>query len=63
MPNEEKDQQSEKKSNQIGIWLAFGAGIGILLGIAFDNIAIGITMGAALGLVFGAAFSQQNKKS
>ena len=56
MPNEQKD------SNQIGLWLAIGAGVGTLLGIVFQNIAMGITMGAALGLVFGAALSLKNKK-
>jgi hypothetical protein len=62
MPNEQKDPQPEKASDQIGLWLAIGAGVGILLGIVFHNIAMGITMGAALGLVFGAALSLKNKK-
>jgi len=62
MPNEQKDPQAEKDPNQIGLWLSIGAGVGILLGIAFHNIAMGITMGTALGLVFGAAFSLKNKK-
>ena len=62
MPNEQKDPQAEKDSNQIGLWLSIGTGAGILLGIVFHNIAMGITMGAALGLVFGAALSLKNKK-
>ena len=62
MPNEQKDPQSEKDFNQIGLWLSIGTGVGTLLGIVFHNIAMGITMGAALGLVFGAALSLKNKK-
>jgi uncharacterized membrane protein len=62
MSNEQKDPQSEKTPNQTGVWLAIGAGVGILLGIIFHNIAVGVTFGAALGLVFGAAFSLKNNK-
>jgi hypothetical protein len=61
MPNEQKDPQPAPP-DQIGLWLAMGAGVGILLGIVFHNIAMGITMGAALGLVFGTAFLLKNKK-
>ena len=62
MSNEPKDPLPKKTSDQIGLWLAIGAGVGTLLGIVFNNIAMGITMGAALGLVFGAALSLKNKK-
>ena len=62
MSNEQKDLQPKKTPNQVGLWLAIGAGVGTLLGIVFHNMAMGITMGAALGLVFGAAISLKNKK-
>jgi hypothetical protein len=62
MSNEQKDSQSKKALDQIGLWLAIGAGLGTLLGILYHNIPIGITFGAALGLVFGAAISLKNKK-
>jgi uncharacterized membrane protein len=62
MSNELKDPQPDKSSNQIGLGLAIGAGVGTLLGIIFDNLSIGITFGAALGLVFGAALSQKKNK-
>ena len=62
MSNEQKDPQSEKTPDQIGVWLAIGTGVGILLGIIFHNIAMGITFGAALGLFFGAAFSLKKKE-
>ena len=62
MSNEQKGPQPEKISDQVGMWLALGAGIGVTFGIIFDNLAIGISIGAALGLVFGAALSLKNKK-
>ena len=62
MSNEQKDPQKKNPPDQIGTWLATGAGIGVTFGIIFNNLAIGILMGAALGLVFGAALSQKNKK-
>jgi hypothetical protein len=62
MSNEPKDLQPKKASDQIGVWLVIGAGIGVVFGILYDNIPMGITFGAALGLVFGAAFSLKNKK-
>ena len=62
MSNEPHNSPSEKPLNQLGLWLAIGAGVGTLFGIIFDNLSIGITFGAALGLVFGAALSQENKK-
>ncbi|MDX9993620.1 MAG: hypothetical protein RBS68_16395 [Anaerolineales bacterium] len=62
MANEQKDHQTQKTPVQIGLWLVIGAGVGFLLGIFFNNIAMGITFGAALGLIFGAALSHKNKK-
>ena len=62
MNNEPKDPQPKKTSDQIGQWLAIGAGLGVVFGIIYHNIAMGITFGAALGLVFGAAISLKNKK-
>ncbi len=62
MSNEQKDPQPKKTSDQIGLWLVIGAGIGVTFGIIFDNLPIGISIGAALGLIFGAAFSLKNKK-
>lgn len=62
MSNEPQDPRPEKSSNQIGLGLALGAGVGTLLGIFFDNLAIGITFGAALGLIFGAALLQKKNK-
>ena len=62
MANDQKDPRPKKNPDQIGLWLAIGAGIGTSLGIVFDNIPLGVTGGAALGLVFGAAVSLKTKK-
>ena len=62
MSNEQKDPQKKKTSDQIGQWLAIGAGLGVVFGIIYHNIAMGILLGAALGVVFGAAISLKNKK-
>lgn len=35
----------------IGIWIAFGAVLGVLGGVVFDNLALGVSLGAGLGLV------------
>jgi uncharacterized membrane protein len=61
MSNEQRDPQPKKTSDQIGLGLVIGAGIGVVFGILYHNIPMGITFGAALGLVFGAAFSLKNK--
>jgi hypothetical protein len=60
--NEPKDPKKKKTSDQIGIWLVIGAGIGVTFGILFDNLSIGISMGSALGLIFGTAVSLKNIK-
>lgn len=62
MSKKQKDPQTQKTPVQIGLWLVIGAGIGVLPGVFFNNIAMGITFGTALGLVFGAALSHKNKK-
>lgn len=62
MSNEQKDPQKKKTTDQTSQWLVIGAGLGVVFGIIYHNIAMGITFGAALGLVFGAALSLKNKK-
>ena len=41
----------------LGIWIAFGSSFGLLVGIFFDNIALGsglgVSLGAGLGVVVG----------
>ena len=58
MPDEDK---AKKRGTQLG--LVIGAGMGIVLGLLFGNIAIGIPVGAGVGLVFGMLFDRQKSKS
>ena len=35
----------------LGLWIAFGALFGLLVGVFFDNVGPGIALGSGLGLV------------
>ena len=53
----------EKKPLHPGQSLAIGIAIGMLIGVAMDNIPIGICIGAALGTAYSAnARKEENKK-
>lgn len=40
----------------LGIWIAFGAAFGLLVGVFFDNIALGVALGPALGVAAWTVF-------
>ncbi len=40
----------------IGIWIAFGAAFGLLVGMLFDNIGLGLALGTGLGVAAWAVF-------
>ncbi|MBK9207817.1 MAG: glycine zipper family protein [Anaerolineales bacterium] len=61
MSNEQKDPQSKKTTNQLGLWLSIGVAIGTSLGVAFDNIPIGVALGIMLGTAIGTSLSQKTK--
>ena len=46
---------TDNKESFIGIGLTFGAGMGIVIGAATDNIGVGIAIGGGVGLSIGAA--------
>ena len=48
----------DKKKKPTDYFIGIGLCIGITIGAAFDNIALGLS----LGLVFGAAIQQYKKK-
>jgi hypothetical protein len=49
------------KKNNMGLGIAFGAGLGIIFGeIIFNNIGVGIGVGVALGIVFAETFSRKS---
>jgi len=43
-----------EEGDQMGLWLAVGAGVGTALGVAFDRVSLGIALGVAGGLALGA---------
>ncbi len=47
-----------------GSGLVVGAGLGIAIGAAMDNVGVGIAIGSGIGLVIGAAVEayEQRKK-
>lgn len=49
-----------KGNNKVGIWLVLGTGMGIAIGSALDNVALGITFGSAAGLLIGSIASKSN---
>lgn len=55
--NEEKNNQipqpNMKKSNNMGLTIAIGAGIGLVFGdFIFDDVGLGLAIGAGIGLVY-----------
>jgi hypothetical protein len=40
----------------IGIWIAFGAAAGLLVGVFLDNVALGAGLGPAVGVAAWAVF-------
>jgi hypothetical protein len=50
-----KDNEKEKPS---GSYIGIGIALGVVFGLALDNLAIGI----ALGVVLGVGFDESNKR-
>ena len=42
-------------SQNLGVWIAIGAGIGTALGVAMNNIGLWLAIGVAIGAALGAA--------
>ena len=40
----------------LGVWIAFGAAFGLLVGVFFDNVGLGVALGPALGVAVWAVF-------
>ena len=59
MSNEPNTKQSEKDNRMMGAGVAIGAGLGIALGVAMDNIGVGVAIGVGGGIAIGSALSQQ----
>lgn len=40
----------------LGVWIAFGAAFGVLVGGFFDNVGLGVALGPAFGVAAWAVF-------
>ncbi|WP_020525917.1 hypothetical protein [Catelliglobosispora koreensis] len=47
----------------IGIWIAFGAAFGLLVGMFFDNVGLGLALGTGLGVAAWAVFIAPRKNA
>ena len=43
----------------LGLWIAIGAGAGIVLGAGFDRSGYGLVFGAAIGVAIGTTLSKR----
>lgn len=59
---QEKPPSKTEDTNYVGLGIALGAGVGVALGAAFNNLAMGVALGAGLGVVLGAVLYSQKKK-
>jgi hypothetical protein len=50
-----------KEYNKVEWWLVMGAGLGVVIGAALDNVAMGVTFGPAVGLIIWAIFFSGEK--
>lgn len=60
--DEDIDTSDTNEINYVSIFMPIGTGLGVSLGIAFDNLAIGISFGVSLGLLIGAVAESAKKK-
>ena len=47
------------RSAAIALGMSLGAGIGMALGTAFDNMAVGVSVGSGVGLAVGYGYSRR----
>lgn len=50
------------RQQKLGIWIALGAGVGVALGIAMNNLALWLAIGVAAGLAIGAGQTRLGRK-
>ena len=58
----QKSHKLVSKGQNLGIWMAIGAGIGVAIGTALDNPGIGTPIGIGIGLAIGSYLDKKAKK-
>jgi hypothetical protein len=43
------------------MWIAIGAGVGVALGVAMDNLALWLAIGVGIGIAIGAGQSRSGR--
>jgi hypothetical protein len=44
---------NDRRASRLGGWLAIGAGFGVALGVALDNLGLWLPIGIVIGFVIG----------
>jgi hypothetical protein len=58
----EPDQNPQTRKPHAGTWLAVGAPVGVALGAAFDQLALGLALGVTFGSVIDVIMHMRYKK-
>ncbi len=61
MPDPEKPS-NERRESRAAAWLPIGIGIGVVVGVALDNIGLGIAIGTAIGVALMAAQHEKSRR-
>lgn len=56
-------KRQDRQSNGLAFGMTVGAGIGVFLGMALDNLALGVGLGMCIGLGFGVIISSWGSHS
>lgn len=59
---DKKDFNKQQNSNDSPISISLGLCIGVLVGVAIDNIGLGMLLGVALGLCIYPLFNKKKDK-
>ena len=58
----QKSHKLVTEGQNIGIWIAIGAGIGVAIGAGLDNVGTGIPIGIGISVAIGAYLDNKAKK-
>ncbi len=53
------ETDAKRRDDTLGLWIAFGAGVGVAFGVIFGQIALGIALGAGVGIVIGSELASR----